>query len=541
MFSPQRISPLNYTDESARPKRALGLVLWVVIAVVLAGFVYQYSMHLAAVRIYGQDECRSVCAAYLIGAGKGAASGTPVSLFYAPLIWLAHGAVHSVDLYVSGRFFSVELFWLNLVLLVVATGGKLFSPRSIVVLAGAVTLAPLWDFGFEIRPDNLVLSGLLLMWCALRVRPQGLQSYFIAGLLTAGLQFVAIKSLAYTLPISVAAIIFPVPEYKSKTWKLALGWSVGIAVAFLLVRFSYGAAGLWDVYLRNWSHPLDAIGETTVGWRQFLDRAMAQVPLLLGLVVGGLASLAMDVRSRGKAAFSWASMLPEGVLFILAVVVFLLSGKASPPQLLYLTAFGFLLAARYVMSIWKEITMQRAALIGAIVLFGHLIPFFTLIERHANFTSYHQENLMNLSEQMTEPGKDTVYDCFGMVPTRRVADYESFFQRRNGGVMPGDLKPSLGELLASQPPSVIIADARFDKLADPDKEFIRSHYVPVAPDFWVLGRILPAGGGDFEISHAGRYRITSAEGSNLFGTYEQPQNLMQSLTPPPKFPPLAGT
>lgn len=539
MFSSRRISPLNYTDESARSNRALGLVLWAVVALVLASFVCEYSIRLAGVRIYGQDECRSVCAAYVLGAGKGAASGATVSLFFLPLIWLAHGATHAVDLYASGRFFSVELFWLNLVLLTAATGGKLFSPRSVVVLAGAATLAPLWDFGFEIRPDNLVLTGLLLMWCVLRVRPRGLQSYFIAGLLAAGLQFVAIKSLAYTVPISLAAIIFSANRNRIKAWKLALAWSMGVAAALLCIRFGYGAAGLWDAYLRNWSRPSGAIDETTVAWWPFVERMLVQVPLLLGLVTAGLTALAMDVRSRGKAAISSEGMLPEGALFVLALLVFLLNGKASPPELLYLTAFGFLLAARYVAGIAKEITVERAALISAIVLFGHLIPFFTLVERHANFTSYHQEGLMSLAEQMTEPGKDAVYDRFGMVPTRRPADYELFFHQWNGVQIRGDLKPALSELLTSQPPSVIVADARFDQLSETDQKFVSERYVPVSPDFWVLGTMLPAGGGDFEISHRGRYKITSAEASNLFGTYRQPQGLMQS--PPEKFPPLAGT
>ena len=542
MFSIRTISQPDETVSAARPGRALVLVLWVVVAVILAGFVYECSMHLAAVRIYGQDECRSVCAAYLLGAGKGAASGTPVSLFFLPLIWLAHGASHAVDLYVSGRFFSLELLWLNLILLVAATGGKLFSPRSVLVLAGAATLAPLWDFGIEIRPENLVLTGLLLMWCVLRVRPQGLQSYFIAGLLSAGLQFVSIKSLEYTLPFSLIAMIVPVAGHKTKPWKMALAWLVGVMVALLSVRFGYGAAGLWDAYAQNWSHPLGATGETAVGWSFLLGRMLVQIPLFLGLVVAGLAAIVIDVRRNGKAAFSWAGVLPEGAAFVLILLIFILNPTTYPHELLYPAAFGFLLAVRYFEGIWKEIATQRAVLglVGTIALFGHLIPFAALISRHLDFTNYRQETLMSFAEQMTEPGKDSVYDYFGMAPTRRTVEHELFFQRRNGGES-AESKTSLSELLGSRPPSVIIADGRFDEIPKTDKEFVHGRYVPVSPDFWVLGTILPAGGGDFEISHPGRYRITSAEASNLFGSYDQLQSLMQSDAERPKFPPLTGT
>jgi hypothetical protein len=543
MPSVQTISQPDETVSAARPGRTLMLVLWVVVAVTLAGFVCECSMHLAAVRIYGQDECRSVCAAHFLGSGQGIASGTPVSLFFMPLIGLARGASHSVDLYISGRFFSVELFWLNLILLVVATGGKLFSPRSVLVLAGAATLAPLWDFGIEIRSENLVLTGLLMIWCVLRVRPKGLQSYFIAGLLTSALQFVSIKSLAYSLPISLIAIILPAPGHRTEPWKLALAWLVGVVVAALSVRFGYGEAGLWSAYARNWNHSLGATGETAVGWSFLLGRMLAQIPMLLGLIAAALAAIAIDVRRKGKAAFSWDGVLPEGAVFVLALFIFLVNPTTYPHGLLYPTAFGFLLAARYFEGIWKEIGPKRAVLglVGTIALFGHLVPFATLVARHMDFTNYHQEGLMSLAEQMTEPGKDSVYDYFGMVPMRRNEDYELFFQRRNGREAPGELKASLSELFASQPPAVIIADGHFDEIPEIDKAFVRGRYVPVTPDFWVLGRIFPTGGGDFEISHPGRYRITSAEASNLSGTYEPPQNFMQSFAAPPKFPPITAT
>lgn len=537
----ETISQPKETVSTAHPGRALVLVLWVAVAVILAGFVYEFSVHLATVRIFGQDECRSVCAAYLLGAGKGAASGTPVSLFFLPLIWLAHGALHVVDLYVSARFFSLELFWLNLILLVAATGGKLFSPRSILVLAGAATLAPLWDFGFEIRPDNLVLTGLLLMWCVLRVRPQGLQSYFIAGLLSAGLQFVSVKSLEYSLPISLMAIIVPAPGHKTKSSRLALAWLLGIMVALLSIRFALGASGLWDAYARNWNHPLGATGETAIGWSVLLARMLVQIPLLLGLIVAGLAAIVIDLLRNGKAAFSWDGVLPEGAVFVLVLLIFLLNPTTYPHELLFPTAFGFLLAVRYFEGIWKEIATQRAVfgLVGTIALFGHLIPFATLVSRHMAYTNYRQETLMSFTEHLTEPGKDSVYDFFGMVPTRRNVEDELIFQRRNRGEPAEGSKTSLRELLGSRLPSLIIADGHLDEISETDREFVHERYVPITPDFWVLGAILPAGGGDIEILHPGRYRISSAEASNLYGTYDQMQSIMESEAP--KFPPLTGT
>ena len=57
----------------------------------------------------------------------------------------------------------------------------------------------------------------------------------------------------------------------------------------------------------------------------------------------------------------------------------------------------------------------------------------------------------------------------------------------------------------------------------------------------VLGNLLPAGGGTFEVYHAGRYRITSAEGSNIIGTYPEPTTIKEAVATPKEVPPLVGT
>src|SRR5262249_33771943 len=76
------------------------------------------------------------------------------------------------------------------------------------------------------------------------------------------------------------------------------------------------------------------------------------------------------------------------------------------------------------------------------------------------------------------------------------------------------------EMLTAKPPAVIIPSYRTDWLPKEDHEFIRDRYVPLADDFWVLGKVLPAGGGTFEVHHPGRYRISTLNGSDLANTYE---------------------
>jgi len=147
---------------------------------------------------------------------------------------------------------------------------------------------------------------------------------------------------------------------------------------------------------------------------------------------------------------------------------------------------------------------------------------------------------MATTEAMTDPAKDLVFDGVGLVPTRRSIHYQWFlhsvvlknFQKK------GSLR--LRDMLAARPAAVVIQNYRTDWLPKEDLEFIHEHYVPLSDDFWVLGKILPCGGGAVEIAHPGRYCITSREQSNIVGTYAPPKSIFES-DPSPKSPPLVGT
>src|ERR1019366_476825 len=176
--------------------------LIIVLLASLAGLLW-FSHRLTGVRVYHADECQNVSMARIIATGQTKAFYAETGLFQMGLLaWLARGATRSADMFVPARFVMLEIFWLNVVLIALATGERLWSRRGLVALVGAATLAPLWDYGFEIRPDNLLLCGVLLLWCVVRVRPTGLQPFIIAGALTAGLPFIAFKGLAFALPIS---------------------------------------------------------------------------------------------------------------------------------------------------------------------------------------------------------------------------------------------------------------------------------------------------------------------------------------------------
>jgi len=507
-------------------------------------FLVWFSHRLAGNRIYQVDECQNIYVAHLLTTGQANTSFIAITLFIMPLMWLTHHAVNSADLFINARFFSLELFWLNIVLLALAAGEKLFSRRGLIALAGAATLAPLWDYGFEIRHDNLFLSGLLLMWCVLRVRPEGVQSYFIAGALAVALEFVAFKAFVYVIPISFVFLLFPPPGHKATRAKLLAAWVIGAVVAFLLVRIGYGMTGVWDIYLQGFRNISKAAG----GSGRFppwdtLGRLLYQTPLLLALAISGLLAMAAELWRRRRAAITWDSSLPEAFLLLVALGALIINPVPHPYNLLHLVPYAYLFAWRYGDTLLKVIGDRPVVFpaVASILIFAHLVPFSSATRRHLNYTNYHQESLMRMAENMTDADKDPVYDGIGMVPTRRSIHYQWFLHGLNIRSFTNGQQMPLRGMLAANPAAVIIPSYRTDRLPEEDHAFIRERYVPLEDDFWVLGKILPAGGGAFEIIHPGRYQITSVEAPNISGMYPPPKSLEECFLLEPNFPPLDAT
>jgi hypothetical protein len=414
----------------------------------------------------------------------------------------------------------VAIFWLNLVLIAIATGERLFSRRGLVALLGAATLAPLWDYGFEVRHDNLLLTGLLLIWCVVRVRPKGPPSYLVAGALAVALQFTAYKAFVYVIPISLAVLLFPPPGHQAPRWKLALSWIVGALGMLIALRLVYGAYATESLDANRTN--LQFVSKVAAGGSRFgpglaLGRLPGQTPLLLTLVGSGLVALAMELRRRGRSALVWDGILPEALLLAVAFAALLVNPTPFPYNLLHLVPFAFLFAFRYASALFKEVRDNPALLpvAGAVLVFVHLAPFCVATQRHWNWPNSRQTCLMRLAEDLTDQTTDPVFDGIGMVLTRPLVDPRLLLHSLYSESMLKGIGPQVRDFLAARPAAVFIPNYRTDWLPAADHDAIREMYVAVADDFWVLGKVLPAGGGPFQIFHAGRYRISSLQSSDL--------------------------
>jgi len=475
-----------------------------------------YSVHLAQSRIYQVDECQNVYMARVLATGQESEFFTYRSLFLmGPLSWMARNATQSAALYASARLLFLVIFWVNLVLLATIASGKLISTRGLIALTAAASLAPLLDYGFEIRHDNLVLTSLLFIWWVVRVKPMGVFSYVLAGGATLAALLLAVKSIVYVLPLALAFLAFPPPAHKRPRWQLAFAGICGALLAAVLIRAASGSWDAWEAYLTvigmfGRRAVAAGVGDASRFWPwETLGRLLTQTPLLLALTIAACYAVVADLVRRRKAAFGWEGHLPETLLLAVALAALMVNPTPFPYNLLHVVPYAFLLAFRYADALWREfqVRSQFWPFIAGVLLFVHAAPFALASKRHLELPNARQQSLMRLAEDLTDAKKDLVYDAIGMVPTRRSIHYQWYLHSLNISRVVKNPGQRVREMLAARPAAVFIPSYRTSWLPGEDHDFIKQRYVPLADDFWVLGKVLPTGGGEFEIFHPGRYRI----------------------------------
>lgn len=476
------------------------------------GLLIAFALWLAVTRIYQVDEAQNLYMAKVIALGQTDTYFSNALLWMlGPLAWLIREVGDSASLFLAARVLFFGVFCLNVWLLALATGVPLRSTQGRFALLGAATLAPLWDYGFEIRHDNLILTGLLLIWWLGRVRARGLGVFAIIGFLTAVLVFTAFKAFAYVLPLS-GALALCSPVGCGRRLRLLAVWAAGAAAGAALAVLVYWLSGLWEVFLAGLPGGGNAVAvakATRFGPGIALARLPDQAPLLLGLAAGALLALGRElVRERGR-ALAWDGCAPEAALVLGALGLLWVNPTPFPYNLVNVVPFLFLLGFRFAAPLCTGLSgrPQALTLVAGVVLFTHVVPFALATWRHLDWPNDRQVRLMRAAEALTDPARDPVYDGTGMVPTRETIGYHWYLHSLNMHAMLDGKVPPVAELLRQTPAPVLIRNYRSDWLPEPDQRFIAEHYIPLADDFLVLGQVLPAGGGTYEVLHAGRYRV----------------------------------
>ena len=484
------------------------------------GLVFAYSLHLACNRIYQVDEAQNVFMGRILGMGAWDRHYTHAAAWLlGPLAWIARAARRSEDLFTSYRLVFLAVYWTNVVLLVRAAGARWRGPAFWQLLLLASTLAPLLDYGLEIRHDNLLLTALLVFWFLVRKEdPAGPFRFVLLGFLSGAMQLVAFKAFLTWVPLALLVLAFPPPALALPWRKRVLGWAAGFAALVLLASLAYALTGTWPALQEGFRQAMAGAssGEGRFGPLPTLLRLLNQMPLLSAGAAALLIGFLLDLRGQYLRGLRWEGSHPEAVLLMVLLAAFLVNPVPYPYNLIPVAPFLLMLVARGALAaagpgfLKGLLTPAGAPFLVALLAITHLLPFAQQAARHLDFSNGRQHLLMATAERMTDPERDPVFDASGLVATRWPATRPWFLHSISVGSLRTGKLESISSQLARNPAAVLISSYRTDWLPKPDQGWIRAHYLPLADDFWVLGANLPAGGGTFACLKAGRYLVAAA-------------------------------
>lgn len=478
---------------------------------ILVGALVVLSLWLAWNRIYQVDEAQNAYTAWLLGAGLSRSFDVSVPVFLVPFAWLSRFVGSAGTIFLQVRLGFCLLFWLNLLLIVKAAGLRLRSRAGLWALVGVALLPPLWTYGLEVRHENWILCGLLLMWLVGRHHSAKAWAYPVLGLTACLMQLGAFKALAYWVPVSLVFLLFPPPGTSRPRLKLMLAWLGGGSVGCLLglaVHLSLGTLHGFLADQASLSH-VASKGVRFAPWSA-LTKLLTQAPLLLAaLVIPGIALLVAAIRS-GRAAWTWAGPLPEILLWTLTCALLLVNPNPFPYNLVSITACGALAlitCLRHPPLAGLLAAGENRVLLFGLLVFAQGVPFAIQTDVLLEATNDRQIQLMAWAERLTDPAKDTVFDAAGLVPMRRSATHTWFVNLTNAEAFRSGIAGSLRQAIERDAPAVIIPTFRFSYLSPEDIEAVRANYLGLAPDLWVLGTALQPGTQTWVCRHPGRYAL----------------------------------
>jgi len=496
------------TTPEGSESAAVGTPRWEVLLVGVLACLVMASLHLAISRMLQVDEAQQVFQAGILARNQSSLYYTHAPLLHlGPMAWIARHAGGAESVFLWNRILFLAVFWINILLLARLCAGSWRSSAFLGWLVAAATLAPLWDYGFEIRHDNVMLTGLLVLWGlgrAWRLRPW--LTFAAMGAVSVVLQFCAFKAFMYWIPLCVVFVLFPpFPPGKGGRLGAAMALIAGGILAFLAVRGAFTLAGGWEAHVAGFKGGLTSPAKVE-RFTPFpaLGRLVFQTPLLLALSLTALVECWRRWRQAGRNAIAWDGLAPEAGLLLLVMVAFLVNPTPFPYNLVFLVPFLLLSAA----ALWRvQGPFPRGPLLAGLLVFGHALPFLLKTARHWDYPMDRQVQLMKVAEVLTDPATDRVYDGVGLVPSRASIGYDWWLHTFTIQSFYDGTRPAVRTMLEANPAAVIITSYRTDWLPKEDQLFIRAHYLPLADDFHVLGGLLPEGGGPWQCLKPGRYEV----------------------------------
>ena len=472
------------------------------------------SFYLAVHRIYQVDEVQQVYMSRILGTHRWNDFLTTAPIYLlGPLSSIAKAGTTSAGILEAHRLAFLGLFWLNALLLAVAAGARRADLRGLTIFLFAATFAPLWDYGFEVRHDNVLLAAVLCAWILIRHRgalPPPVR-FLLLGALAIVAQASAFKAFLYFVPMCGLVLLFPNPELGPGRLRAIFWTALGAVLAGGLVLLAYALSGTWEVFAGGFRGSVKTAARAVSfsSWPA-LERLFFQTPLLAAGVALFAAVALRELYRRRWGFFSWSSLLPEALFVSGSVAILFINPTPFPYNLIFVVPPAFVAVVAILPLVplsGGRLSADMKMFVVAGILVGHLGPFVGQTLRHFRMDNARQLALVRAAETMTDPARDRVYDAAGLVVTRDSIGYFYYLHSLTIGLFWSGQVESVRSMLDKRPASVILPNYRLTWLKEKDVTFIHNHYLPLSGDFFALGEEL-RGGTVWRCLHPGRYHVS---------------------------------
>jgi hypothetical protein len=469
------------------PMAAWRLWLYAVLVILVLGV----GLWLAVDRIFQVDEIQNLHMSWLLTQQDAKDYYNSAELYMIPLAALSRQCRTPVAFLLASRVVFFVLFVMTVGLLAwgISDRKKLeFIGATLIVLSAPI----FWDYGFEVRHDNIVLLGLALLIGMFLRKTDGTipRNLFWSGLLGGILLQCSLKSVVLWGPLLGYMICSSGRRRFTAGARASLSALAGLGGSLLLGLVVQGLQGSLSIYFEGLR---DFVKTLSVGQIRFFDwdylwRFIRNHPLIALSSAWFLVTCAVPVGRRWARGdiFRGDDRRAKEIFLLLVGVVFL---AVNPTPFPYNYLFVALLAVPGVHYLVMRILTGPSRYVRLIA-YG-LIAFQALIwaiqlPRHMAYRNVDQKRIVEFLNDYTNPG-DCVFDGVGLAIFRKGPARDWYLHSLSRPrYVAGDIPP-VREILSSSACPLLVESYKWQYMLPEDLDFIRANYLVHGRYFWILG------------------------------------------------------
>jgi len=499
-------------------RRYLGSRRWpyaVLIVLLLGG-----GLWLATHRIFQVDEVQNMHMSWLLTQGDSDNYYNSAEIYMIPLALVSRLCQTPVAFLITCRIIFFVLFAASLFVTACALSehDKFHFVGALFILLSAPVF---WDYGFEVRHDNIVILGMSLMILMLfRAANGSLKQRLFWGGLTGGfLLLSSLKSVVLWAPVLGYMMAVQARRGRTAFVRATAASLAGFGISLAIAFSAHGLQGSLAIYIRGIG---DFARTLATGRIRFFDwdylwRFITGQPLIT------LSSAAFLLICSGPIAQRWARgeafrdddrRAKELLLLLLAIVFLAVNPTPFPYNYLYIALLASPAACHLMVRALRHPNSAVSILaLGLIAAQG--VIWSTQTSRHLSYRNDGQKKIVEFLNDYTDQ-KDCVFDGVGLSIYRRGPErvwyLHSLSQAR---YLAGDI-PSVRDVLTSSVCPVLVESYKWQYMLPEDLAFIQSRYVSHGRFIWILGGKIHAGSAGshaFDIHKDGFYLISKQPGA----------------------------